>query len=490
MRNLQARIPCKTPYKLPTQKARLNAKLAPLIFGLEMDGRMSCLKPVFMALLGSICIQGLLIFPGDLNAEDLVQVTHEAQDSAPLFQSYGATNQAAEQGYYAAVGSLFPTIALSATDNAVAYNADGYGDQYLSNVVAVTLTQPIFNLNLWGASLNQADLADLARVTYEANVQSFYLTVSTDYFNILQDQDVLLSDKAAVDFYSQTLKQTQEKFQAGLSTIKDVKQAEADYDLSYATEIKDQSQLQIDISELQKLTGRRLSRLAFPEENFPFAPPDPQDINYWVSQAVSNNKALEAARYQAEATKQTITENIGNQLPQVNFVGTYGTTNTNARHRALINNFANQSNSHAWAVQLVATWSIFAGTTGFASSIQATKNYEAQTDTALQTYRDTQAKTRQDYRAVLSDTSQVAALKQAVHADELSLKQLDEEYKVGTETIVNVLDQAHQLFADRRTYAAAEYQYMTDSLTLYQDVGSLGLPQITALNQWLTLSRA
>jgi len=448
------------------------------------------LKPVWIALLSGLLAQGLFLWPLGLNAEDLVQVTHEAQSNAPLFQSYNATMQAAQQGYYSAVGGLFPTIALSASGNAVDYSTTGYNGQYLSSVAGVSLTQPIFNLNLWGVSLNQADTADAARATYEANIQSFYLLVSTDYFNILQDQDVLVSDKAAVDFYQQTLKQTQEKFQAGLSTIKDVKQAEANYDLSYATEIKDQSQLQIDISELQKLTGKRLSNLASPSDSFPFKSPDPQDINYWVTQAESNNKSLEAARFQAQAVKQTITENIGNQLPQVDFIGTYGLTNTNATNSVLANQFGGKTSANTWVVQLVATWSIFAGTTQFASTMQATHNYEAQTDTVLQTYRNIQAQTRQDYRSVLSDISKVSALKQAVHADELSLKQLDEEYKVGTETIVNVLDQANQLFADRKDYTRAEYQYMTDSLTLQEDVGSLGLPQITALNQWLTSSKA
>lgn len=448
---------------------------------------MSAFKPCFIFYFSGFFLSS---FVGLAQAVDLVQVTHEAVQNAPEFQAYGSTMQAADQGYYASVGGLFPTVALAASGNAIAYNTEGYDDQYLSSGLQISLTQPIFNLNLWGTALNQADLANTARATYESNIQNFYLTVSTDYFNILQDQDVLVSDQAAVDFYSRTLKQTQEKFEAGLSTIKDVKQSEADNDLSYATEIKDQSQLQIDVSELEKLTGKRFDQLASPKEAFPFEAPKPEDINYWVKQADLNNKDLEVARYTASATKQTITQSVGNQLPEIDFVATYALNNTNASNRVLNTQFDGQTSAHAWAIQLVATWSIFQGTTQFAQSLQAVNNYDAETDTVLQTLRNTEAQTRQDYRAVISDVAQVAALKQAVHADELSLKQLDEEYKVGTETIVNVLDQANQLFKDRKDYTKAEYQYMTDSLTLYKDVGSLGLPQIAVLNQWLILSKA
>lgn len=423
------------------------------------------------------------------DAVDLLGAYQQAKLNAPLLRSYVETQQSAQQGYFAAVGGLFPSVSLSASGDATAYNIPGYNEAYLSDTEQVSFSQPILNLNLWGQTLYQGDLASAAEATYQANLESFTLTVATDYFNILEDQDTLASDQAAVSFYGETLKQTQEKFQAGLSTIKDVKQAEANYDLSYATQIKDQSQLQTDVSNLSKLTGVRYTDLAAPKENFPFDSPDPADLDHWVKQAEVGNKTLLAARLTADASKQNITQAVGNQLPQVSFVGSYGLTHTNASSAALENNFGGHESAHSWSVQLEASWNIFQGSALFATTIQAARNYDAETDTVLQDYRNTVAQTRQDYRSVLSDIAQVAALKQAVIADQFSLKQLDEEYKVGTETIVNVLDQANQLFSDRKSYTQAEYKYMTDRLTLQQDVGSLGAPEIMALNQWLTTAK-
>jgi len=425
---------------------------------------------------------------GDAYAIDLVGVYQQAKTSAPVLQSYDATEQAAEQGYYSALGGLFPSLSLTATGAGQAYDTTGYSGQYLYEKAGLSLTQPILNLNLWGQALNQSDISAAAKATYEYNVQNFILTVSTDYFNILADQDTLVADKAAVSFYYETMKQTQEKFQAGLSTIKDLKQAEANYDLNYATEIKDQSQWQIDVSNLAKLTGVRYTDLASPKDSFPFSPPDPADIDIWVKRAEVGNKNLQAQNFTAAAAKQTVVMNAGNQLPQISFVGTYGLTDTNASGLALSNNFSNETFAHNWTISLNATWNIFDGGTSFANALSAARSYDAATQTALQTDRDTIAQTRRDYLSIISDVSQVQALKQAVVSDELSLKQLDEEYKVGTETIVNVLDQANQLFSDRKSYTQAEYQYMTDTLTLQRDVGSLALPEITALNQWLTLS--
>ncbi len=442
--------------------------------------RRSLVSPLALAFFSAVSM--------NVYAVDLLGAYQQAKTNAPVFQGYDATQKAAQQGYYSAVGGLFPTVSLSAVGNATAYNTSSYNDSALWDTETVSLSQPVFNLNLWGTTLSQSDTSASAQATYQANVQSFILTVATDYFNILQDKGVLASDDAAVSFYGRTLKQTQEKFQAGLSTIKAVKQAEANYDLSYATQIKDQSQLQIDVSNLSKLTGVRYTDLAAPKETFPFASPDPADIETWVREAEINNKTLIAARLTADSSKQVITEEVGNQLPQVNFVATYGLAHTNANDTVLVEHFAGERSSHSWAIQLQASWNIFEGTALFASTIQAARSYDAQTDTTLQTYRNTVAQTRQDYRSVISDISQVAALKQAVTADELSLKQLDEEYKVGTETIVNVLDQANQLFSDRKNYTQAEYKYMTDTLTLQEDVGSLGLPQISLLNQWLTTS--
>lgn len=418
------------------------------------------------------------------HATDLWQVYQQAQKSAPVLQNYSATKDGAFQGYYAARAVLLPQLDANASVTGHWYSTSGYAGTYNQEAVGLGLTQSIIDLNSWGTTLEAKRTADAAQAQYYDNLSQFVLTVSKDYFTILYDQDQIAADAAAVKFYQRTLKQTEQKFHVGLSTSPAVKKAKANLYLGQATLIKDKSQLQIDISELAKLTNKRYSDLARLKSNFPFVMPNPDQYSAWVKQATKGNYNLQYQRLLASAQRANVAAQIGNQMPTVSLVGNYGFSKNNASGAALA---AAGSSTYQpdWSVALQLNWNIFQGGTLFAQSIQAAHQYESADQASIETYRQVVASTRQDYRSVVSDIASVKALTQAVKSDQLALDQLEEKYKVGTETIKNVLDQARKLFSDRKLLANAQYQYITDLLTLHYDAGSLTPSNLKALNTWL-----
>lgn len=419
-------------------------------------------------------------------ATDLLQVYQKAHQNAPILDSYYATNEAARDSFASTRGALLPSLTLIGSAGAGRYTTStGGGDSYTAEVGKAQASQSIFNLNLWGLTLEANDQKDAAQSTYQGNLQSFMLTVSQNYFIILQDQDNLLSDKVADAFYKRTYDQTKQKFDAGLSTIKDVKQAETNYDIQRATTIKDKLQFHIDVSELARFTNIRYTQLAAPTDKFPYVSPKPNDENWWVQAAKKGNYTLQAANLTAEAGRKAVVAAVGSQMPELSVVGTYSVTHydTNSTVLAALN--SSQRTLHDWSVSLQATWSIFAGGANFANSIAAANTYDSQSQQALQTYRNVVTQTRQDFRTVVSDVENVHALKTAVKADKTALKQLGEKYKVGTATTVDVLDAAQQLFSEWRKMTQAQYKYINDKLTLRADTGSLELSDLQELNKWL-----
>src|SRR5262249_2097002 len=66
-----------------------------------------------------------------------------------------------------------------------------------------------------------------------------------------------------------------------------------------------------------------------------------------------------------------------------------------------------------------------------------------------------------------------------------SLEGMEASYKVGTETMVNVLNQQQKLFESQTEYATDRYAFVTNILLLKQAAGTLSFDDLRALNQWL-----
>ncbi len=412
-------------------------------------------------------------------AVNLVMVYRQAEASSPWLRQRLATRDAQRAAAHSAFSGFLPQVALTASGTTQWV----YVDSYQSSVLQAQVTQNLFNLQTWGFWANADDTSLAQDMTYSGQEQTFMLDVAKAYFLILQSQDIVRFAKAKLKFLHQTLEQTKHKWRVGLGTITDYKQALANYDQSVADLIKDQNNLNVAIEGLREFTGVIYQHLPRLKSSFPFVKPAPANIAYWVRQAIDHNYDLQSQRYLSKASKQNVVEQYGNHLPVVQFVGTYARNNNNSSGEALAVLGYHQQDNATLALQL--TWNIFEGGTLFASETQAARQYDAQLNIQENTYRTVVSKVRQDYLNVLAQVSQIQSYQEAVTASEASLKQFEAKYKVGTETIVNVLDQVQKLYAAKQNLASSQYQYIIDLLTLKQDVGGLSIQTLIYMNKWL-----
>src|SRR3990167_8464249 len=102
-----------------------------------------------------------------------------------------------------------------------------------------------------------------------------------------------------------------------------------------------------------------------------------------------------------------------------------------------------------------------------------------------QTQRSMLNATRQSYFGVISGISQVKADRQAVKSSISSLQGMEESFRVGAETLVNVLNQQEKVFQAQTQYAADRYAFVTNFLALKQAAGTLGFDDLRAINAYL-----
>ncbi len=421
------------------------------------------------------------------HASDLVSVYHDAQQSSPILIADQATNQAVDAQVPFAIGALLPQVAVQADASYTAYSQPGFNDTYPSDGYSLTLTQTLFNYTAFAAMVDVKYTADAADATYQSQQQNFILTVAQDYFAVLQAQDNVTFAEAQLKSLDTTLTQTEQKFEVGVGTYTDVAQARANDQSAKATLVQNQNTLADDNQTLRALTGKLETNLAVIKADFPFVPPVPNDMNTWINQALLINPTLVSQHDSTKAALANVNVNVGYQLPTVALVASYGQT----FYRQDISPYISPLGPYEddATISLNFSWTLFNGGELMSSSLQAANQYASSQNAELNLYRQTKSNVTNDFLSVISAQSQVKADKQAVLSAQVTLDSYNAKYKVGTATIVDVLNATQTLYEDKSTLAAAEYQYIDSWLQLKYDAGTLSEQDIQSLNTYLQVTQ-
>lgn len=423
-------------------------------------------------------ILGSLLFASSALAVDLETVYQQALKNAPSLHADYYTVKAAAATSTVAVGALLPQANLS---GAVSSNWQSNSSRYDSWGGQFTLTQYLFNYGAIKSYTKIKKSEYAASANYQSQRQAFITDVVLAYFAVRNDQESLRANDAKVSLLGETLTQIKARFKVGLSTYTDLTQAEANYNQALADQIKARNTLDDDIEQLRTYTGVNESNLDRLQDNFPYVVPKPANLAYWLDAARKSNRDLQAETYTTQAAQDAISVGNGAWLPTVSLVGTIGYSRNNAEDPSV----TSIGTERQWnrTVALTLTWGL--GTATLPNINQLADKYAAQAATQLQTYRQVLSDTKQAYLKVIADVSLVASYQQSVVASEASLKQLQAEYKVGSTTLVKVLNGVEQLFSARVDLAAAKHAYIVDLLTLKEKAGLLSDNDVTEINRRL-----
>jgi len=136
-------------------------------------------------------------------------------------------------------------------------------------------------------------------------------------------------------------------------------------------------------------------------------------------------------------------------------------------------------------VMLNVTMPIFAGGGVTAQTNQAAYQYRASQQQLQLALRNAINSTRQSYLNITSGISKINADKQAIKSSISSLNGMQVSYQVGTETLVDVLNQQQKVLQAQTSYAADRYAFVNNILLLKQAAGTLSFDDIRAINAWL-----
>ncbi len=418
---------------------------------------------------------------------DLLTAYQQAAQNNGTYQAAVATYKAADYDIPIVRAALLPSVVVGA-DTALNKQSPGSPSKFNSNGYSLTLTQPLLNIAAWYAYSEAEATYKQAAATFAAAQQNLIMTTATAYFGVLEAQDQLRYAQANQDSLSEQLRQVEAQYKVGQKAQTDVEATRASYESGVASTIAAQNSLSNAIQNLTAITGKDDGALTPLKQDFPLLAPSPQNAETWVNYGLKSNVNLQYQQFQAEITREQIKVDFTNDfIPTIDAIGTYSNFNNPIATTSNGAEVATPSTGRVKTAtgELSLNYNVFNGFGNQATVKQDTYTYQAAQANVEQTQRTTEANVRQAYLNVISDISQVQALQQAVISGQVSLKAIRAGYLAGVRTIVDVLTEQSNLYSSQQQYAQAIYQYITDSLNLKEQAGSLNSQDVAAINTWL-----
>jgi len=355
--------------------------------------------------------------------------------------------------------------------------------KYNDNSWSAVLSQPVFNLRRWFQFTQSKDIEAQAAANFAAEQQDLIFRVADSYLAILEAQDRLSASMAERDAVKRQLEQVQQRFDVGLVAITDVLESTAAFDSSTVNVIEAEGAQVITFDTLLRLTGQPFTLVSGLSDEFPVVYPDPRDEDAWVKAALENNLSIAAAQEAVDAAHRGLQVVRSDHLPTVDARITYTESTSSAQSI-----FTGQT--EATAASLVLNVPVFSGFLTHSQAKQAAYDLQHAQRTLDLTRRTVVENTRNLYSAINTDVARVQARLRGIESSQSALDATQTGYEVGTRNIVDVLLAQQRLYQAQFQYASARYQYVRDTLSLKQVVGSLSPDDIYDLNNFIVATKS
>lgn len=338
------------------------------------------------------------------------------------------------------------------------------------HAAALTVTQTLYNGNQTANKTRAAESQVFgAREGLRLMEQSVLLAAATVYMDFLRDSAILEVQRSNVKVLELTLKQTRDRYSAGLVTSTDVAQSQAQLAAGQTQELAAEATLTTTRANFRRVIGNEPVNLQAASPVDRYLPPTVQDA---TQIAIRENPNVTAATYGVDVSFLTVKINEGALYPtlalQATVLKVWQQTITQ------INQF-----TAATAAQL--TVPIYQGGAEYAL-IRQSKETLVQQRLAMEQIRDqARADLVTAWGQLVAGKAQVTAAQSQVAASEIAYLGTTKEAQVGQRTVIDILNAQQTLVNARVALVTAEHDRVVASYAVLNAIGRLS-PQVLRLS--------
>ncbi|GKT12303.1 MAG: outer membrane protein [Thiomicrorhabdus sp.] len=435
------------------------------------------------ALIQSATLSSLMAFSTIVSAAPalgLLDIYQMASLQDATLAQARAQHQSDLQGLTTARAELLPSIKADASYNVTDSSLD------ISDVttrdVSLTLNQSIYRHEVWVGYQQVEQALETSLYTLKTAEQELILRTTEHYFAVLLAQKTLMLFKAKEKSDLSQLERAEASVEVGLASRVDVLQAKSSYDLSKSERINAENSLDISLEKLNRLTGKPIGELkAFPVKVS--LPVVNLDIHQLEAQAVKQNLTVKRAMSQLQSAVLEIEVQKGGYWPAINFQAKVSDTIYSD-----MNAGAAFNDSQRTTMGVTLSLPLFSG--GSTTSKVAAARY--QQTAAKEGLRNSQEEARLNVRVQARNLqrgeSLVAALQEAVNSNDAFVEAAEESYKVGLNSLLEVLSARSNQTVARKNLVEALHNQVLNKLRLESAVGNLTTEDLEAFDRLLQAS--
>jgi len=343
------------------------------------------------------------------------------------------------------------------------------GDQ-TPHSAALTVTQTLYNGNQTANKTRAAESqVSGAREGLRLMEQSVLLAAATIYMDYLRDAAILEVQRSNTHVLELTLRQTRDRYSAGLVTPTDVAQSEAQLAAAKSQELAAVSTLTTTRANFRRIIGIEPANLQ------PASPVDrylPPTVGGAIELALRQNPNVTAAMYGVDVSFLTVKINEGALYPSVSLQATV--SKVWDPNITTINQFTAAANAQL-------NVPIYQGGAEY-SLIRQSKETLAQQRLTLDQVRDqARADLVTAWGQLLAGKAQVTAAQSQVEASEIAYLGTTKEAQVGQRTVIDILNAQQTLVNARVALVTAQHDRVVASYAVLNAIGRLS-PQVLHLS--------
>lgn len=414
---------------------------------------------ITLSLFASTALMALPVWAGDFS--DTIAYAYATH---PDLKAAEENLEAVRDTVWEAHGGYQPTITANYERGRKRFQFDGADQKYVNTMnKQLTVSQPVFR---GGGTVAQIRTARAQTRAEEARFfgvgQEVLLNAITAYARVFEAEKVLQINRDNVDRLEQHMDATRTRRKANDLTVTDVALSEAR--LSRAeSNLRD---AEGNYDSARAVFFREIGRLPDVTE-LPPVPASLPDSEEKVAELAKHHPNMTIAKEQENAADSTIDARFSTLLPSVTLLGkmedqegisTLSTSLTNLREDSLT---------------LRVSIPLYQSGAEYARLSQSRHRYRKARNDTFDTIRDTRKNAVNTWHDYTAAKGSVESNRRAFDAAERAFSGIQEEYKYGARTVLDVLDTQQELFAAQQGLVRAQTREVIEAYRLLAAIGRL-----------------
>jgi outer membrane protein len=413
-----------------------------------------------------------------VHADTMEAALLRAYRNNPQLNAQRASVRATDEAVPQALSGYRPKAAMAFSGGGQFINqlADGsvgkkieQGDQG-PHAAALTVTQTLYNGNQTANKTRSAESQVFgAREGLRLMEQSVLLAAATIYMDYLRDAAILEVQRSNTHVLELTLKQTRDRYSAGLVTPTDVAQSQAQLAAGKSQELAAESTLTTTRANFRRIIGNEPANLQAASPVDRYLPPTVQGA---TQIATRENPNVTAAMYGIDVSFLTVKINEG---------ALYPTLALQASVSKVWQQTITQINQFTAATNVQLTVPIYQGGAEYSLIRQSKETLEQQRLTMEQVRDQARADLVTAWGQLVAGKAQVTAAQSQVEASEVAYLGTTKEAQVGQRTVIDILNAQQTLVNARVALVTAQHDRVVASYAVLNAIGRLS-PQVLKLS--------